>query len=155
MLLIFITWINPIVTRSQAILLMVVLSVTLSLLPASVQSLMVVPERAGEGPIGMILEGDYQQFNNLPLLTAAGSHNRPLERLAGRYAQLTASNDKAGLTSLVFEDDGSKVRFSTKIDKLQTLKPIFKMTSAVLQERLQWGGACGANGTRQRQHTLA
>lgn len=100
----------------------------------------VIPETAGDGPVGIILEGQYTRFDGRSLLGPPVKDETAPQRLVRRYAQLTASKDKDALRELYFVDDGSKARVSPLLDQLEALRPAFRLSGATLIEELQWDG---------------
>jgi len=100
----------------------------------------VIPQPASDGPVGIILEGQYTRFDSRSLLGPPVKGETAPQRLVRRYAQLTASKDKKALRDLYFADDGSKARVSPLIDQSDTFAPAFKLSTATLIEELQWDG---------------
>ena len=106
----------------------------------SAQSVTVVPHMTGDGPAGVMLEGEFTRLDGQSLLGPKLATETPPQRLARRWARTIASKDENGLLDLYFPGDGSRTRMSTTIDQLDTLQPEFRLSSATLLEQLQWDG---------------
>lgn len=104
------------------------------------QSTIVIPQMAGDGPVGVILGGQYTRFDGRSLLGPPPTAETAPQRLARRYAQLTTSKDKQGLLELYFSGDGSKERIAPLIGQSNTFQPEFNLLSVTLLEQLQWDG---------------
>lgn len=119
---------------------MAVTATSLLALALSTHAASVIPQTATDGPVGIILEGQYTRFDSRSLLAPAISGETAAQSLVRRYAQLTASKDKKALLDLYFIDDGSRRRATPLIDQSSALQPTFRLSSATLVEELQWDG---------------
>lgn len=100
----------------------------------------VVPQATGQGPVGVLLEGEYNRYSDRNLFGSPVSGEPAEHGLLREYIKLTSAKDRTGLETLYLPDDGSRDRAAVFLPEMSTLSPGFRLLGASILEGLRWDG---------------